>query len=197
MKRYQSENGIQRIERQHEITINRQQNPFNIIKPITAETKLRAEQYKMLMGISITKKLLFRWQKEDDNQCTHCGSIETVSHVIYDCDIAQETFENLATLYKLYGNDITLTKTNIILVNTTDKALAVIIILIKDRLLKQRNEKRVITMTEIDHLTECQKKQEIILAIRKDKKTKGNSTKNTIKKWKNFEKTDIEIEISY
>ena len=86
----------------------------------------------MLMGISVTKKLLHRWLIEDNNQCNYCGAIETVAHVVAECEIANETFNNLQIMYELYGNTLLLTKENIILVNTNDKAQAVIIIILKE-----------------------------------------------------------------
>ena len=62
-------------------------------------------------------------------------------------------------------------------------------------LIRQRNNKRVITLTEIDNLITRQKKQEYIIAKRKQDKFGGSHTRRTNLKWNNFNKTVVEVEV--
>ena len=111
-------------------------------------------------------------------------------------DIKLSYFSKLVSLGK-NGNTITISNENIVLANTKDKALGVIIILLKHNLLKQHNNKRTITITEIENIIEKQKRLEYIISKNESVRKKSNNINlKHIAKWKSFEKTDIDIDIS-
>ena len=162
-------NANDRVNKAHNITIPQNINPFLLARAVTKVSYLRAVQYKTLLNIYPTKNLLNKWGIADSNACPHCNIKETVTHVIADCEIAQQTFKNLENLYNSYGNNLTLSKDKIVLCNIQDKALATVIILVKSFLLKQKEHKHALNINELTNIIDCQERIECKIEFKNHK----------------------------
>ena len=49
------------------------------------DKKLAQFNFKLLNNIIVSKDVLCKWRRLDDNKCIYCGEIETVKHIYFDC----------------------------------------------------------------------------------------------------------------
>lgn len=90
--------------------------PFKILK----ETKLKWLQYRINHRILGTNQLLFKMNLRQDDLCSFCKTeSETISHLLYDCNIVQLFWSNLKTWMNLTDPNINVewSKPDIILGN--------------------------------------------------------------------------------
>jgi hypothetical protein len=141
-------------------------NPFSSIRAL-ATTKLQGIQYKLLHNIYPTMKHLKIWGIKNNDKCETCGVIDDLKHTIFDCYHAKGTLKNFLTLLRnKYNINIDNLKYNTLLfgfgstnraVYKNCEAIDTIIILIKQMMILQRNDKYVITEMQIDNLINSQK----------------------------------------
>lgn len=157
-------------------------NPFQDLLHMSKETKLRDVQYKILHNIYPTMYHLFKWKIKETSNCSSCGDTETTLHAIYECPIANRTYNNLKRVLREHMQlNLTLTLKDVLLGMQTHiknkNAINCILLLLKRRLILQREDKREIGELEIIGLIKEQIKKELFIA----KKTKSLSTHN--KRW--------------
>jgi len=163
---------LEHIEKRHNVVIPQDvRNPFEEIQKITKEETLRNVQFKMLHNIYPTAKHLHKWGLVESPLCAHCNEPETLIHVIHDCDIAQQSITNIKALIKeLTGEDISINKTDMLLgvndVFSLSNVLNCILVLIKRRLVLQRENKIPLTENDIKNLIQTQFAKEKYIAIK-------------------------------
>jgi len=174
-------------------------NPFLELKKTTTDMKLKNVQFKILHNIYPTMKHLYIWKIKETPNCNHCGIEETLKHAIYDCEIARNCWAKFAVIFgqhniNLKYEDILLgTRSRLSILNsindTERSALDTILILIKQRLILQREEKRNLLDNELHNLIMNWVKIERYNAIKNNKELKFN------KKWKWLEDILIQINV--
>ena len=181
------ETGHEIINKRHGFNINNRlrYNPFKQIKLITTEAKLQNVQYKLLHNIYPTTSHLYKWKIKTSENCAHCNEIDNLKHTTYDCSIASLTLKKFYELIKQKLNiDILLKYEDIILGISTNKVdtqplthnqkltIDKLIILIKRKLILQRENKCVITVDELNLMLEYQYKIEKHIAFKQSKLNK-------------------------
>ncbi len=157
------------IQRHPEIVENNiKKNPFLTLRTIK-DVKLRNLQYKMLHNIYPTMKHLKKWRIKESENCGFCGEIETFKHAVFDCQIAKSSLKHIEeeiNIRYLNSNrnirlsleDITfgVSSTRTLLSLTKEQAIAIdmILILFKQRLILQRENKFELLREDIVSLFE-------------------------------------------
>ena len=162
------------------INIPYDKNPFVKLRQVTNITQLRILQYKTLLNFYPTRSLLFKWGATDDDRCSHCDQKETVNHVIMECDIAISTYNELSLIINradLEANTRVdpIAKENIITLIDIPPDLATIIIIIKNKLLKQKENKIPLSEQTILCLIKDQHDIEQRIAYKTNKINKHNN----------------------
>jgi len=149
------------INTRHKLEIQTgKQNPFITLQKTTKEIKLRNVQYKILHNIYPTMNHLHKWKLKNTPNCSHCNEKETSIHAIFECPIAKDALVKTTNILKnehgievrieaidcLYGIDPV---THGHLNSQQHSLVNVILILVKRKLILQREEKQFITELEI------------------------------------------------
>jgi hypothetical protein len=149
------------LNNRHNIDMNsNDRNPFITINKVTKEVKLTDLNYKLLHNIYPTMYHLHKWGIKEDNKCIQCKVPDNLIHSIYECNIAKATWDNFKeTTNELLNYEIgNLTYKNVLLgisnnsnYNYQDITYGIdtIMLLIKRKLILQREEKRIISTEEI------------------------------------------------
>jgi exonuclease III len=152
-------------------TIDRTQivrNPFVKLHKTVKDVKLRNVQYKLLHNIYPTMKHLHKWKIKQSDKCRNCNVTETLAHAIYECNIAKDAISKISEVIKNRYNvltDLNLTFENMLLgISSTvsnseltfkNKAgIDTILILLKQKLILQREEKRILDEGEIEKIVD-------------------------------------------
>ena len=77
-------------------------NFFTLAKKIVKDIKLQVFQYKILNRILATEENNFKWGLSENGQCSRCGEIESIEHLLYYCS-------HTKTFWKRVENWITCT----------------------------------------------------------------------------------------
>jgi hypothetical protein len=153
-----------------ENTINKT-NPFKTLYNTTKEVKLINVQFKILHNIYPTMKHLHKWGIKDTSKCNACNIDETTGHAIYDCPIAKEALVKLRTKINTdMGHNLTLSKEDVLygidsishpMIPRKDAAtINTILIILKRKLILQRETKIMITNDELTHMINSQARLE-------------------------------------
>jgi hypothetical protein len=70
-------------------------NPFILCQKMSKNIPLRNVQYKILHNAYPTMKHLFHWRIKNSPNCTSCNMPETTMHALWECNIANQTIQNL------------------------------------------------------------------------------------------------------
>jgi len=138
-------------------------NPFLTNRKIFKDIKVRNLNYKMLHNIYPTMHHLFKWKIKETENCSLCNCKETLRHVTFDCPIASNVRTILQDILKYKFNvsqDITLNYENMLFgvscteseVRLNSKQKGVIdqlLVLVKQKLILQREDKVEVTYAEI------------------------------------------------
>ncbi len=91
-------------------------NIFKNIPVVTLCTKLRSFHFRLLHNAITTNDKLLEWKILDSDRCTFCGtSVETITHLFWECQVAQQLWNRLRDFCKQKGNrTINLSLKNII-----------------------------------------------------------------------------------
>ncbi len=127
----------------------------------------------MLHNIYPTMAHLKRWKIKDSENCTNCDEKETFQHAIFDCPIAKGAFEHFENeiLFR-YDNNflrVKLTLEDIIvglkstgslrhLTKEQVTSIDTVLILLKQKLILQRENKQILTRRDITMLFEERKR---------------------------------------
>ena len=156
-------------------------NPFITCRRMTQDVKLRNVQYKILHNIYPTMKHLHTWRIKNSPDCATCLIPETISHAVWECQIAQQSINNLKELYRALNNkSLVLDKKSVIYGIQNKAALNTILTLIKRALILQREDKKTLTCEDIKHLIKQQYNIEDYIAKKKNKLPKH------LRKWNEF-----------
>jgi exonuclease III len=148
------------LETKHNIQSEHIGKAFTNIIRTTRIKSLQNVQFKLLHNIYPTQRHLFKWNIKESPLCGHCGVEETLEHAIYSCEIANKTFKNLESVVTEH-TQITLGLTYIdilagIACNKQTRLmfcekllLDELIIIIKRKLILQREEKRILEKPEL------------------------------------------------
>jgi len=160
--------GIQNItsflNTKHNLNENNIEHAFSNIKRMTSIKSLQNVQYKLLHNIYPTQIHLYKWKIKDNDKCSYCDQTETLKHAIFDCNIASSTLRNAETIMNvILKTNLSLTYTDVLVglsvdsnYNSINKKMKLwideILIIIKRKLILQRENKRIITTNEIETL---------------------------------------------
>jgi len=175
----------QRInQNERHLTLN-SKNPFIELNKTTSDMKIRNIQFKILHNIYPTMKHLYIWKIKETPNCTHCGIEETLKHAIFECPIASNCwlkFKNICgnLIGDLEYQDILFgTSTNNQLhsqITRTERyAIDTLLIIIKQRLILQREDKRDILDSELNNLLKNWIRIEKYVAIKNNMLNKYNN----------------------
>jgi exonuclease III len=150
-------------------------NPFLDINTVTKETKLQDVQFKILHNIYPTLRHLYKYKIKDNDKCPSCLVTDDLKHTIFDCSIVKQTWQNFVTIlnttYKINIPDLTY---ETILFGfkkqTTDsyKALSTILIIIKRKVILQRENKVSLTRDDINNIIRSQIRLEKRISLKTD-----------------------------
>ena len=68
---------------------------FSKLKAICKETKLREFYYKSVHRIIATKKELYHFDIENNNDCLYCNESDSISHTFIDCYLSKSVFSHV------------------------------------------------------------------------------------------------------
>ena len=133
---------------------------------------------------------LHKWQIKDSNLCSECDVVETTIHAIYECPIAKETMENLnKCLRNITDIEIKISDFDCLfgvegnefrgLGEELSNVINTILIIIKRKLILQRESKFILTEEMINKIILDQKSLEKYNANRTKTSHKFN------KRWTN------------
>jgi len=141
-------------------------NPFMSLKNVK-DVKVRNLQYKMLHNIYPTMAHLKKWKIKDNENCGSCDVKETLIHAIYDCAVARVAINHLENeirnRYLLDRVNLTLTSADMIFGISSTKsidilkkeqlrAIDIVIIELKQKLILQRENKHELTREDVKNL---------------------------------------------
>lgn len=170
----------------HHIGINNiEANPFVEINKITKDVKIKNIQYKLLHNIYPTMKHLYLWKIKETANCNLCGIEEDLKHAIYDCPVARDCWQQIQTLLNNQTGNL---EYQDILMGLSSRpsgfdnrlqlhSIDLLIILLKQKLILQREEKQLLTHNELINIINNWIKTEKYIAI------KNNKINNYNKKW--------------
>ncbi len=155
-------------------------NPFVNLRKTTSDVKLRNIQYKILHNIYPTMKHLNKWKIKNTPNCGHCNTVETTIHAIYECPIAIDCWQklnrilngrigNLTPLEILEGTAGSANQNLLGLSNNERFGLDTVLILLKQKLILQREGKLLLLDIEIENVIKNWMKIERYIAIKNDK----------------------------
>ncbi len=136
-------------------------NPFVNARICLKETRLQDIQFKILHDIYPTLSNLRRWKIKSNDMCVICRQQDDLRHSLFDCSITQLSILNLLKVFDSYNVKLTNLTYNEILFGTrsvwdtfhqlrqASTAIDNILVIIKSRLISMRENKRVISETEI------------------------------------------------
>ncbi len=158
---------------------------FENIKGITLCTKLRSFQYRLLNNAVLTNKRLFKMKEVPTELCTFCNTeVETVIHVIWECNIAQHLWNNVTQwVAQKTGKNVVFSLGNVILNNVTKNpidSINMICLIVKQYIYSSRCLKIIPNFKILKQKIVQYHNVEKYLAISKAKLEKHN------KKWKNL-----------
>ncbi len=116
------------------------------------------------------------WQ----SACPQYASSRT-EHAIWECNIAQETFQNFVRIYTEINNkNLALDKQTVFYGMQNKDALNTLLTLIKRALILQREDKQALTCEDIKRIIKQQQELEYYIAKKNNKVTKHQN------KWREF-----------
>ena len=62
---------------------------FKSLKHVCKETRLKEFQFKLIHGIVITRKELFKFGIKTDDECLYCGNKDSIEHTLIDCPFTE------------------------------------------------------------------------------------------------------------
>jgi len=149
-------------------------NPFECLSKTTKDVKLRNIQFKMLHNIYPTMKHLHKWGIKPTQNCAKCAVSETLEHAIYTCPVAKDAIRKfeyfmlskLEVSLSLSFNDVIFgTWSNLCRnMSLNSKQRAVIdtcLILLKQMLILQREEKRDVDEQSLERVLVDYAKREV------------------------------------
>ncbi len=156
-------NPVDIVLHKHEVRIEISEtkfNPFLELRKMTKDVKIKNIQYKILHNIYPTMKHLYKWKIKSSPNCSFCSEVETLTHAIHTCPIAKDCWKKLSDILGLgmelfTFNNILLgfgSKQDIIPTHLGVKklrSLDVIMVLLKQTLILQREEKRFLSVSEM------------------------------------------------
>ena len=130
-------------------------------------------------------KHLHTWKIKDTPNCANCQIPETIAHAVWECPVAQQTINNLTTVYNAINNThLTLDKKSVIYGIRNKAAVNTILTVIKRALILQREEKQILSCEEIKRLIKQQCDIELFIARKK------NNQQKHVKRWTEFNLID-------
>jgi len=172
------------VNAKHKLDINlnniQNTNPFVNLRKTTSDAKLRNIQYKLLHNIYPTMKHLHTWKIKETPNCAHCNITETTKHAIFECPIAIDCWNKLNIILNDKINELSLLEIiegtvshaniNLVELNNAEKyGLDTILILLKQKLILQREQKEFLTNIEILNVIKSWIKIEKYTAIKLNK----------------------------
>jgi len=140
----------------HREHINIQRNPFSQLRIGQKDVKLRNIQFKILHNIYPTMKHLFTWKIKDTPNCSLCTTTESLRHAIYECPVAASSwvhFNSILNINTTFTYDDVLlgisSTNNVNLSRNKLYTIDTLMVLMKQRLILQREDKRHIERNEV------------------------------------------------
>jgi exonuclease III len=151
-------------------------SPFITCYKMTNNVRLRIVQFKILHNIYPTMKHLHTWGIKPSPNCLHCNVPETLNHAIWECEIAQQTLMNFNNLnLDLNIRDEIITREIMLFGKPRNNALNVILTLIKQQLILQRETKYVLTQTMLKTMIRRELKIEHIISLKTNSECRFNA----------------------
>lgn len=166
-------------------SFNNLDNPFLELRKATKDVKLKNIQYKILHNIYPTMKHLYTWKIKETPNCSHCNVQEDLRHAIFECPIAVNCWNKLKLMLCVQSTNLTYKdillgtvssrNDSINLSKTKLYAIDSLLILLKQKLILQREEKREVTELEIKNVIVNWIKIEKYNALKNNNITKYNA----------------------
>jgi hypothetical protein len=166
-----TKNMHQYVKEKHKLQedIESRENPFKALITTTKETKLRNVQFKILHNIYPTMSHLYKWKLKSTPNCAVCNEKETIIHAIYECPIARNALRileeklkdnfnievNISKIDALIGVEKTLNST---ILRSQANLVNTLLIILKRKLILQREDKKEITENEIINMISNQER---------------------------------------
>ena len=139
------------------------------------------------MAIYPTKALLFKWGAAEDDKCAFCQQKETVAHVLLECETAKDTYQNLRyilddipDIHNTYPRQNDLSPEGIITLHNLKPDIATLVIIIKHKLLLQKENKTPLSQDAIMAIANSQYQIEKRIAYNQNKLSKHNLKWSTL-----------------
>ncbi len=112
-------------------------NPFITARRVNHSTNMRIFKFRLLHMDIFTKERMSRFKMCTSSNCDHCGELEDVKHVLWDCDRAKKVWQCFKTILGSVGIDNWLEFANIFIgYNPTQNVIEAIITRISQFLLQ-------------------------------------------------------------
>jgi len=159
------------------------ENPFILCQKMTKNVPLRNVQYKILHNAYPTMKHLFHWRIKNSPNCTSCNLPETTIHALWECNIANQTIQNLQSALSnisIGNRHVQILKEKFLYGIKSQPVMNMIFALIKRSLILQREDKNVITVERIQDMIMKEYNVEKYIAAKQNLLNKLNV------RWKDF-----------
>ena len=154
---------------------------FLFMLPIKCKLNARSTyfQIQVLHRTLVTNRKLMQFNIRDNEQCDNCNDIETISHLLYECQNARRIWDNVVEwLRGISPNDMYFDKKSILLGNKKNEIIInYIIIVIKHELYKSKWTKTRLNLLKIKKIIKSHMELEIYSGTIK------NSLPKVLGKW--------------
>ena len=113
---------------------------YNLPNLCKQNARTKYFQFQVLHRTLITNKKLHQFNIRDNEICEHCGMVETISHLLYECVQSQEIWNNLKIwLNAIMAKPVTIEKSTILL-GSVDNEIIInyIFIIVKHEIYKSK-----------------------------------------------------------
>ena len=84
-----------KFKRHISLNVESYEQGFTDLMLVTNIVKYRDFQYRLLVGNIYTNDRLFYWNKVPSQKCEYCKQKQMLTHLLFDCDMAKDTWMNL------------------------------------------------------------------------------------------------------
>jgi len=87
------------------IVRNEQLNPFIINRMANKSEHMRMIKFRFLHCDIFSKQRMFKFKMCESDRCDYCGNVETIRHLIWECERAKRVWETLNNFLRACGID--------------------------------------------------------------------------------------------
>ncbi len=134
-------------------------NPFVTARTVNHSTNLKIFKYRLLHMDIFTKQRMFKFKMSQSESCDFCGEIETVKHVLWDCERAKRIWKCLDSIFRNININVNIQFENVFIgFRPTNPVLESII---------TRLTQMILRIDRVNRIEDREVKQEILLLAKK------------------------------